>query len=49
MEDLVVERKLVELLQIATNVKEVYIVNGHKPGNIEKAIKGENTGTIIRS
>ncbi len=49
MEDLVVERKLVELLQIATNVKEVYIVNGHKKGNIEKAIKGENPGTIIRS
>jgi molybdenum storage protein len=49
MEDLVLERKLVELLQIATNVKEVYIVNGHVPGNIEKAIKGENPGTIIRS
>lgn len=49
MEDLVVERKLVELLQVAINVKEVYIVNGHVPGNIEKAIKGENAGTVIRS
>jgi molybdenum storage protein len=49
MEDLVVERKVVELLEVATNVKEVYIVNGHVPGNIEKAIKGENTGTIIRA
>jgi molybdenum storage protein len=49
MEDIVVERKLVELLQVATNVKEVYIVNGHKPGNIEKAINGENAGTIIRA
>jgi molybdenum storage protein len=49
MEDLVIERKLVELLQIATNIKEVYIVNGHIPGNIEKAIEGENPGTIIRS
>lgn len=49
MEDLVVERKVVELLRIATNVKEVYIVNGHKPGSIEKAINGENAGTIISS
>ncbi len=49
MEDLVVERKLVELLRISTNVKEVYIVNGHKPGNIKKAINGKNPGTIISS
>lgn len=48
-EDLVVERKLVELLNSASNIKEVYIVNGHKPGNIEKAINGANPGTIIKA
>ncbi|OPY27172.1 MAG: Uridylate kinase [Methanocella sp. PtaU1.Bin125] len=49
LEDMVVERKLVELLQVSTNVHEVYIVNGHKPQNLEKAIAGENAGTIIRA
>lgn len=47
LDDLVVERKLVELLAVSTNIKEVYIVNGHKPGNLEKAIKGKNTGTVL--
>lgn len=49
LEDMVVERKLVELLEIATNVKEVYIVNGHRPESIEKAINGENNGTVVRA
>jgi molybdenum storage protein len=49
MEDMVVETKLVELLSISTNIKEVYVINGHRPGNLEKAILGKNTGTIIRA
>lgn len=47
LEDLVVERKLVELLEVSTNIREVYIVNGHKPGNLEKVIEGKNPGTIL--
>ena len=49
MEDLVLERRVVELLLDAKHVKEVKIVNGHVPGNIAKAIYGENVGTIIRA
>ncbi|KAF5086080.1 uridylate kinase [Methanospirillum sp. J.3.6.1-F.2.7.3] len=49
MEDLVLERKLVELMLECRNVKEVQIVNGHKPGMITRAIKGEKVGTIIRA
>ena len=49
LEDMVVERKLVELLQIATNIHEVFIINGARPAELEKALKGQNPGTIIRS
>ncbi len=49
MEDLVLERRVVELLLDAKHMKEVKIVNGHVPGNITKAIQGENVGTIIRA
>jgi molybdenum storage protein len=48
MEDMVLERKMLLLLQDAVNVKEIRIVNGHKRGNIERAILGEKVGTVIR-
>jgi molybdenum storage protein len=48
LEDIVLERRVVELLLVAKHVKEVRIVNGHVRGNIAKAINGENIGTIIR-
>jgi molybdenum storage protein len=49
MEDLVVERMTVELLQNALNIHEIRIVNCHVPGNIGKAIRGEKVGTVIRA
>jgi molybdenum storage protein len=48
MEDIVVERKVVELLRYSVNMKEVHIVNGMRPDNIAKVLSGENPGTIIR-
>lgn len=48
MEDLVMERKLLYLLRDANNLKELRIVNGHKRGNVAKALRGEKVGTIIR-
>ena len=47
LEDLVMERKLLFLLQDAHNVKELRIVNGHQRGNLEKAILGKPVGTRI--
>ena len=47
MEDLVLERKLVELMLESRNVPYVQIVNGHKPGQITRAVNGEKLGTII--
>lgn len=49
MEDLVLERRMLYLLRDMANVKEIRIVNGHKRGTIEQAIKGEKVGTIIRA
>ena len=46
---MVMERKLLYLLRDAANIREIRIVNGHKRGNIEKAINGEKVGTIIRA
>ncbi|MFA7404947.1 MAG: uridylate kinase [Pelobacteraceae bacterium] len=48
MEDMVLERKMLHLLCDTVNVKEIRIVNGHKRGNIERAIRGEKVGTVIR-
>jgi len=49
MEDMVIERKVVELLQYAVNMKEVYVVNGMRPENIARVLRGENPGTVIRA
>jgi molybdenum storage protein len=49
MEDMVMERKLLYLLRDAANIREIRIVNGHKRGNIERAINGEKVGTLIRA
>lgn len=49
MEDMVMERKILYLLKDAATVKEVRIINGHKRGTLERALNGENVGTIIRA
>lgn len=49
MEDMVMERKVLFLLKDAANVKEIMIINGHKRGTLERALNGENVGTIIRA
>jgi molybdenum storage protein len=48
MEDLVVERKMLEILRDTKTIREIKIVNGHKPGSLTKALRGEKVGTIVR-
>jgi molybdenum storage protein len=48
MEDLVMEPKVLEILRAAKNIREIKIVNGHKPGCLTKAIRGEKIGTVVR-
>lgn len=47
LDDLIVERGVLEMMQNARNVKQIQIINGLKEGNITKALNGEHVGTII--
>jgi molybdenum storage protein len=45
--DLAVERAMLHELARARSVREVLIVNGREPGNLTRALAGENPGTRI--
>jgi molybdenum storage protein len=47
LNDLAVERTMLESLKTARTVREVFIVNGLVRDNITRAVNGENTGTRI--
>jgi molybdenum storage protein len=47
LNDLVVERAVLELMLTARHIKEIQFVNGLKPGQLTAALDGEPVGTII--
>src|SRR5712671_14272 len=47
LDDLIVERAVLELMLNARNIKEIQFVNGLKPGQLTAALDGEPVGTII--
>jgi molybdenum storage protein len=47
LNDLVVERAVLELMLSARHIKEIQFVNGLKPGQLTAALDGEPVGTII--
>ena len=47
LDDLIVERAVLELMLSARNVKEIQFVNGLKPGQLTAALDGEPVGTVI--
>ncbi len=47
LNDLAVERSMLESLKSARSLREVFIVNGLERGNITRALEGENVGTRI--
>ena len=47
LNDLPVERAMLEALARARSVREVLIVNGLKPGSLTRALSGENPGTRL--
>jgi molybdenum storage protein len=47
LNDLVVERRVIEMMLTARFAKQIQIVNGLKPGNITRALDGEHVGTMI--
>jgi len=49
LDDLVVERAVLELMLRARNISEIQFVNGLKPGQLTAALDGEPVGTIIHN
>jgi len=47
LQDVVVERAVIELMRSAEYAREIQIFNGLEPGNITRALNGEHVGTII--
>lgn len=46
-DDLVIERPCLEMIQNSEVIEQVQIINGMVPGNITKALDGEEIGTVI--
>jgi molybdenum storage protein len=47
LHDLPVERSMLSALAHARSLHEVLIINGLEPGNLTRALNGENPGTLI--
>jgi len=47
LDDLVVERSVLDLMRNAQHRRSIQIINGLKPGNLTAALNGEHVGTII--
>lgn len=49
LQDVVLERAVVELMGTASHSRRIQVVNGLVPGNITRALNGEHVGTVITS
>jgi molybdenum storage protein len=47
LDDLIVERAVLDLMLTARNIKEIQFINGMKSGQLTAALDGEPVGTII--
>jgi len=49
LQDVVVERAVLDLMQNAENSKRIQFINGLEKGNLTRALNGEEVGTVIVS
>lgn len=47
LQDVVVERAVLEMMKVAEHRRSIYVINGLEPGNLTRALEGEHVGTII--
>jgi molybdenum storage protein len=47
LQDVVVERPVLEMLEHAANRRSIRVINGLTPGNLTRALHGEDVGTLI--
>lgn len=48
LDDLIVERPCLEIIQNSEVIDQIRVINGLKKGNITRVLRGEHVGTIIR-
>ena len=49
LDDVVVERSVLELMRSAQSTRRIQVINGLVPGNLTRALNGEHVGTVITS
>ncbi len=49
LDDLLVERAVLDLMLNARNIREIQFINGLKPGQLTAALEGEPVGTVVYS
>jgi molybdenum storage protein len=49
LDDVVVERSVLDLMRSAQSSRRIQVINGLVPGNLTKALNGERVGTVITS
>jgi molybdenum storage protein len=47
LDDVVVERSVLDLMRNAASMRRIQIINGLVPGNLTRALNGEPVGTVI--
>jgi molybdenum storage protein len=47
LQDVVVERAVLDLMETAEHGRRIQVINGLEPGNITRALNGEPVGTVI--
>jgi molybdenum storage protein len=47
LQDVVVERPVLDMMQHAKHRRSIRVINGLKPGNLTRALEGEDVGTLI--
>jgi molybdenum storage protein len=47
LQDVVVERPVLDMMQHAKHRRSIRVINGLKPGNLTRALGGEDVGTLI--
>jgi molybdenum storage protein len=47
LDDLIIERPCLDILQNSQVIRQIQIINGMEEGNITKALNGEHIGTIV--
>jgi molybdenum storage protein len=49
LQDVVIERAVLELMPNAEHRREIQVINGLEPGNLTRALDGEHVGTVIHA